>query len=128
MWEDFTTAVRELPAIESLDTDGKEGWVRSKRGRGNGNPMEAANTTLVKEAASLAHSHLNLNFPPEKHIDAHNVRGRGQNTANKDNVVSNRGASKGSGRGRGRGRGPPPVQPRHHSMASTRSEPPHMIQ
>lgn len=114
MWTDFKTVVTKWPAPTAEGHGSPDGWVSAKRGRGSSpeheeDMMEIGNATCDDDSSTL-----NLNEPPEKHVE--NITGRlpGGGPGVGDAGNSKRGG-RGARRGAARGRRPPPQQPRYHS-------------
>ena len=112
MWEDFTCAVRNLPACEARGGSTEDRLPCRRRDQGQRSHMGLEEVPKTFGMEIPANVDLKLNLAPEKHNKGDAVRGRGRSPAGR------RGMSRGSGRGTGRMRRPPAVQPRHHLTAS----------
>ena len=114
MWEEFRTAVRDVPSSADVTGERDVGSVRSKRGRGSNRVSREGDRARACEPGRGVHGNLNLNLSPD------GVGGGGENIEMNERGMATRGRPRGSGRGTGRVRRPPAVQPRYMSTACSR--------
>lgn len=116
MWEDFRTAVRDVPPGTDVGHERDADWVRSKRGRGSSRGNREGDRPRGADCGMGGHGNFNLNLSPDGDV------GGGESYEKNERGKATRGRCRGSGRGTGRVKRPPAVQPRYSSTACSQAK------